>query len=187
MDMEGHLVHEWSRPLRGVWSDPPHLDELPPEQYVIWRRARPFPNGDILAIYSSVAVTPGGIGLVKLDKDSEVLWRYPANVHHDFTVAADGSIYTLVHELRSTGRRPVAGMEQLPRIIVEEYLVKLSAGGEELSRLNLLDLIADSEYRSWLEACGPREASPVRTSEGTDLLHANTVEIVDRTFAEANS
>ena len=49
-----------------------------------------FPFAMVVAL--SALLTAVGYGLVKLDKDSNILWSYPAGVHHDVDVgaAADG-------------------------------------------------------------------------------------------------
>ncbi|MFB6375985.1 MAG: arylsulfotransferase family protein [Bradymonadaceae bacterium] len=185
-DMEGNLMHEWRLPFGQAWSDPPHVDNPPPESLIYWRRAHLYRNGDVLALYSTVAGSPYGYGLVKIDRDSEVLWRYPEHVHHDFDLTDEGTIYTLVHKNRSTAKRPVPGVPQYPPLILEEYLVELSPGGHERNRINLLELLAESKYRHLLQMYDPRKTNPVRGREPWDIMHANGVEIVGDQFAEAH-
>ncbi len=49
-------------------------------------------NGDLLAIIE------GAYSLIKLDKDSNILWVFDENTHHDLSVAPDGRIYVLTRE-----------------------------------------------------------------------------------------
>ena len=55
------------------------------------RRAYVYPNGDLLAIFEY-------IGIFKLDKDSNVLWKSLSQNHHDFEVTPDGTIISLVRQ-----------------------------------------------------------------------------------------
>ena len=58
-----------------------------PDKFVSFRRTHVFPNGDLLAIYEAPGHWPYAYGLVKLDKDSKVLWRYADLANHDLEVA----------------------------------------------------------------------------------------------------
>jgi hypothetical protein len=187
VDMDGEVVHEWEVPFREVWSEPPHTGSVPPEEYICWRRAHMYRNGDVVAVYTTVAGNLFGYGVVKVDADSNVIWKYAGNAHHDLAVAEDGSIYTLVHAYRSTSSNPVPGVSQYPRYVLEESLVKLSEEGRELQRVNLLDVIAESEYRGWLQMYGSREGNPARDDTRWDVLHANDVSIVGEGFAEEHA
>src|SRR3546814_18741294 len=73
--------------------------DTPVPATTLFRSAHVFPNGDLLALYVGVGDSPWGYGLVKMDKDSNVIWKYLAHTHHDFDVAPDGSIYVLTHEV----------------------------------------------------------------------------------------
>ena len=81
--MHGDLVHEWGMPLQ------PDVGQLRggkaplPDSHVYIEKTHLYPNGDMLALYVAVGDTPWGYGLVKYDKDNNVLWKYLAHVHHD--------------------------------------------------------------------------------------------------------
>ena len=64
MDMEGNILHEWQSNLLDAWPDKVEDAETQNAQY--WRGVHLFPNGDVLAIFE-------GIGIVKLDKDSNII------------------------------------------------------------------------------------------------------------------
>src|SRR5205823_1508683 len=86
-------------------GDALQLPPLPPH----WNHCRLFPNGDLLALYNPND-SPYGMGLVKLDKDSKLLWRRPGAFHHDFDVAEDGRIFALTRKQRD---RLPEGVESL--------------------------------------------------------------------------
>ena len=71
MDMDGSVLHTWSKELDEVW--PPGSEATRRSGYFevdYWRRAHLFENGDLLAIYE-------GFGIIKLDRDSNLLWSWP--------------------------------------------------------------------------------------------------------------
>src|SRR5205823_6029236 len=99
IDMRGTVIHHWELPFSRAWAHAPHVEEPLPDEHVYWFRCYLYPNGDLLAIYQSDGDTPYGYGLVKLDKDSKLLWAYANNVHHDVDVGEDGTIYTLAQQI----------------------------------------------------------------------------------------
>src|SRR3546814_485572 len=86
---DGTVVHQWHRPYSTVWAGSPPVRDPLPDQNIYFRRVWPFPNGDLLAIYEGAGDTPYGYGMVKLDRDSNVIWSYSGHTHHDFDVAAE--------------------------------------------------------------------------------------------------
>jgi hypothetical protein len=174
IDMHGQIVHEWNVPFRSAWPNPPHVQRPVPERFIFWRRAHLYPNGDVLAIYIAAGDTPWGYGLIKVDRDSNVLWRFADRVHHDFFVHNDGAIFTLTHALRNTKSDPVKGVPHLADVVLDDFVLHLSPDGKALQRVSLLDAIAESPFRHIL--------TPVLDEEW-DLLHTNTVKVVTPEFA----
>ena len=179
IDMDGNLVHEWKLGFHQAWPEPPHVAYPIPEPFILWARAHVFPNGDLLGIYVASDDTPQGYGMVKLDQDSNVVWRYAERTHHDFDVAADGSIYALVSEFRDMTEEPVSvGLyPAYDGYMLDSYVVQLSAGGDELQRVSLLDALADSQYWRLLTQLD------LVAGESWDPLHPNNVEVVGEAFA----
>ena len=172
ISMEGQIVHEWHLPFSNVWPDPPHIAYPLPDASIYWRNAHLYPNGDLLAIYISNGDTPWGYGLVKVDKDSKLIWKYAARVHHDVGVGSDGKIYTLTHEIVT---EKIPGVKLSPPLI-EDYIVVLSAAGQELKRLSISKAFFNSEFTSVLRK------GPIENRQG-DLWHTNTVEVLDKQIA----
>ncbi len=81
--------------FREAFPNHPEPDGQPLLDY--WRRAFLYPNGDLLAIYE-------GFGLIKIDKNSHLLWANPLRFHHDLWIdPASGDIWALSRVLRWTG------------------------------------------------------------------------------------
>ncbi len=157
MDMEGHVLHEWRFNFIDAWKTGPRK-ELPKSTKGagFWRRAYLFPNGDVLAIFD-------GMGLIKVDKDSNLIWAYLDGAHHDLDVLPDGRIFTLVREAHIN---PTVNKE-LP--VLEDYIVVLDSGGHELRRVSLLDAFRHPRFEHYLD---------IMKSSG-DIFHTNTIEVLD--------
>ncbi|EPC00832.1 hypothetical protein L861_13660 [Litchfieldella anticariensis FP35 = DSM 16096] len=168
IDMNGDVVHEWRRPFSEIWQEGVGSIEKPrPDEFVHMRNARALPNGDLIALYEGNGDTPYGYGVVKLDRDSNVIWSYPGRTHHQLDIAPDGKIYVLTHEVVDD---EVDVLGKQPRL--EDFLVVLSPDGEELQKTRLLTTLGQSKYARMLESV------PGRTL--WDPLHNNTVEYIDR-------
>jgi hypothetical protein len=165
--MDGALLHEWRRPFSTVWSDSERAGRKQPDSHVYFRKAVVYPNGDLLAVYEGVGDTPYGYGVVKLDRDSQVVWSYPGRAHHDIDIGPDGRIYALTHELVD---QPLEGFENLASPRLDDFLVVLSPEGEELRKISLIRPVAASEYRHLLHT--------VSAYAIADPLHANTVKVI---------
>jgi len=172
--MEGRVAHEWRLPFSQVWDSGSVVEKPRPDSFVSLDKVHLFPNGDLLAVYSGVGDTPWGLGLVKMTKDSHVIWKYLDRVHHDVEVGADGRIYTLTHRIRN---EPVPDMPELERPVLEDFLVILSPDGTVEQKISLLDAMAASPYRKFLAALSDYGRQ--------DPLHANAAKPIDAKSATA--
>ena len=176
IDRQGKQVHEWYAPFWEVFPRSQHVPSWLPERFILMRRALVFPNGDLLALYETIANTPSGCGLAKLDVNGKVLWSFDDYAHHDVSVGPDGRIYVLVHELRrltkSEKDKPLKPLTDLP--LIEDCLVVLSPEGEELQRISLLDALVDSPfYKPML----------IHVDRYGDITHNNTAAVIGEGFA----
>ena len=160
MDMDGHILHRWHYAFRDVWPEYPPEELLPSTQF--WRRAYVYPNGDLLAIFS-------GLGMIKLDKNSQLIWARPIQAHHDLEVMPGGDIYVLTREAHIIPRLN----QHIP--ILEDFITILDTEGREKSRVSVLGAFENSGFAEiW-------ERSPIRTG---DIFHTNTVEVLDGRISE---
>jgi hypothetical protein len=195
INMRGEVVHQWHVPFREIWSAPPHLRGEIKDAAVYFNDGRVYPNGDLLAVIEgpiSVRNPSNGYGLVKLDKDSHVLWKYAEKCHHDIDVAEDGTIYALVNEIVDQVPR---GMEYLPTPCMVDVIDVISPEGKRLKRLPLLEAFHDSPYAALLSTLEkPRRMggeAPFSTrlpdfrddERRRDVLHLNAVKVLSRALA----
>jgi len=158
IDMEGDVLHTWRKGFEDVWPDrtvPEKGDGLHWDHY--WRRAHLYENGDLLAIYE-------GLGLIKVDKDSNLLWEFSGPAHHDLDVLENGDIYVLTRVAR-----------MIPRInsekpVLEDFVTILDANGRVKRQVSMLEAFEKSEFAYVLDQKMPREG---------DLFHSNTLERFD--------
>ncbi|HDL64421.1 MAG TPA: hypothetical protein ENH12_03425 [Proteobacteria bacterium] len=162
MDMEGNILHRWGIEYKEVW---PESDDLYENGYrTFWQRVHLFNNGDILAIFE-------GLGLVKLDRDSHLLWSYKGRCHHDLYVDKTGKIYVLT-------RREIAQRDELhlQGPILDDRITILSPQGKEIESISLIDCFLNSDYASVLD----------KMKRKGDVLHTNTVEIIEGDLSNNN-
>jgi hypothetical protein len=173
ISMTGETVHEWHLPFSAVWDDTADVKAPRPDSHIYYRKAYLYPNGDLLAIYIASGDTPWGYGLVKMDKDSKVIWTYLQRVHHDLDVSSDGRIYTLTHEIRDTVIENWAHLKA-PRI--DDFVVVLSPDGQEIEKVSVVDAFIASPYALLVNTVAWYSAG--------DFFHTNAIDLLDPRAAE---
>jgi hypothetical protein len=189
LDMRGNIIHRWQLPFRKAWPRPKRATRPLPDGEIHWIRAHLFPNGDLLAVYHTDFDTPHGYGLAKLNRDSELLWTYSGNVHHDIDVAEDGRIFALTHE--TVKDRP-DGLDFIAAPFLADFVVVLSPEGKELKKVPLLEAFRDSPFALILAALkdpNRRRHSfgldhPALVQEPGDMLHANSIKVLPKALAK---
>jgi hypothetical protein len=160
MDMNGKIIHEWSLGFDQVW--PEGLEFYEHEFHkTFWRRAYLYPNGDLLVIFE-------GIGIVKLDKNSQIIWKNKCRAHHDLFVNTDGDIYTLSRKKHRPKYESEFSVE-LEGPIWEDFVLILSSDGKVKDKISIYKCILDSDYAPILDL-GIKEGH---------ILHTNTIEVLD--------
>jgi Arylsulfotransferase (ASST) len=191
LNMRGDVVHQWAIPFSRLWPNPPHVHGSVNDLMVSFVGFYLLPNGDLLAVFHGLQNAGKGYGLAKLDKDSHVLWKYAANVHHDVDVAEDGSIYAIQHELVDELPK---GLEKLSVPTLVDFLVVLSSEGKVLKKpMPILDALVNSPYSPLLASLATPFTKEVHTASAmerlledvrrTDLLHTNCVRVLKRDLA----
>jgi hypothetical protein len=156
MDMTGEVLHTWTYDFAGIWPERPRTRDTR-----FWRRAHLLGNGDLLAIFD-------GEGVVRLDRDSNLLWAYGGGSHHDLEVTDEGRIYVLDRELADVPWiHP-----RLPTLV--DFITVLDLEGNLLDRVSIIDCFENSPYAPVLK----------RIDRIGDVFHTNTLEVFDGTLAD---
>ena len=161
MDARGKVLHEWHSEIEEVWADYPRDSRRRYSRSIWWRRVHLLPDGALLAIVE-------GVGIMKLDAQSEVMWAVANGAHHDLSVTAEGEIWVLTREPRVVSR------VHPRRPVLEDFLTILDAGGNQKRNISLLESILRSD-ESLLKS-SKRQAG--------DMMHTNTVHILDGSIAD---
>lgn len=163
VDMKGAILHTWR------YDAVAHYPIKASRNY--WRRVHLAENGDLYAVCD-----PHGI--LKLDKDSKLLWASDGadNAHHDLFVAPEGLVYTLGKDIRI---QP----EFHPTItLIDDTIVTLDPAGKTQARVSMLGAFAAS---AWGEAMHEKVRSRLvaRTDTHAESFHTNTIEVFDGALA----
>lgn len=173
INMAGNVVHEWRQPFSAIWDKSAAVKNPQPDELVYMDKARLLPNGDLLAVYIAGGDTPWGYGLVKLDSDSNVVWRYLSHAHHDFDIAPNGTIYVLTNDFTS---EELKGLEDLEQPRLDDFVAVLTPDGRETKKISLTQALAQSRFRSVFMTV-PKYAL-------SDPLHTNSVQYVTADLAK---
>lgn len=162
MDMEGRELHRWrAKYEEAVEGDPEAETEAirlsrPDEDREFWRRAALFPNGEVLAIFE-------GSVLLKVDRDSEILWARVNRAHHDFSVLEDGTIYVLT---RKVSIDPDINPNEP---VLQDFVTQISPEGKEIRSISLWKAFQNSRHSAHL----------LDSKRTGDVFHTNTLEVLD--------
>lgn len=154
MDMDGKLLHQWQSSYKEIFpSEPAGRSRKKQAQW--WRRVRLLDDGSILAIFE-------GRGIVKLDRDSNIVWARSNQAHHDIEVLPNGDIYVL------TRRARMASGPSGTVPLLEDFLTLLDSSGNEKWSVSILEAL-EASHPEFLEQ-GKRR--------GGDILHTNTIHVL---------
>lgn len=175
IDMLGNILHTW------FW--PPDTGNNVNQIELI------CDNGDLLVF------TKGNTILLRMDRDSNIKWSIEDRFHHDLTVAENTDIYAL-------GRKgEMVSISGIPIPIVNDYIYIISPEGEMRTEISLFEYFkSEFTYREALNVYrhilryvlifnsrGLQDLMKAKRShfvceEDTrcDILHNNTVEIIER-------
>ena len=158
IDAEGKVLWRWS--LR------PFLDRQAGSPWV--GHFELLPDGALIAVLENRSI-------VKLDRDSRVLWETPLRVHHDAWADPGGDLYVLARFDRLVPEIHPS------RPIHSDAVVVLSRDGVVKRTIFVIDLLRRSGY-SWLL---PRlQGVDVPASVGAlDVFHLNHAEVFDGSLA----
>ena len=177
MEQDGTVRHSWSASYSEVFGKAPQLQWQARDSTIAWHGSHLYPDGSILFNFQDNNF-PYGSGLVKLDKDSKVVWKLERNTHHDVSIDDDGNIWVPAQHYRPDG---VAGFGNLEPWYYEDVVLKVSPDGRVLDEISVLEALRDWPGLTSVTYNEDVELK-VRTNDPT---HLNNVEPLPRAFAAA--
>lgn len=176
IDMEGRVVQSWKVAFSDVWpGEAPHIRNRAPDRLVAWHGVRLYPNGDLLFNFQG-GNFPGGGGLVRVDKDSRILWKIARNTHHDIAPRADGTMAVVAHNWREDGIPACRGLLDPP--YHEDSILTVTEDGQVQGEQSVLGALCRSQYRGLFSITGLDVTSWRGLLAGDDPTHLNNVDVV---------
>jgi len=152
IDMDGRGLHRWRYPFERAFPD-----RRPTIETGFFRRAHLLPGGDLIALYQ-------GGGLVRLNRDSEILWSAGIGTYNDFFVDAAGRILVLTKRARE-----VPGLRRSTPVL-EDSVTILDSSGHVESSISILGALLDADLGHLIDTAD---------SASADILHSNTITVLD--------
>jgi hypothetical protein len=166
MDMEGNIVHTWSHRTKDSEN---------------WAPIEMIEKGDLLALV-------GNHHILRLDFQSNLLWKKTNRFHHELTLDEKGNIWTLIHKER------IIRTSSIPISILDNSIIVISPEGNTIKEIplyvNFKHLIHQKTYLHALLHIPLRYPGMIRswfanrfffhTDMKLDIFHTNSVTIVDR-------
>jgi len=154
MEMDGEVLHRWQYDYNSAFPEHSRPVISPGLRY--WRRVHLLEGGGLLAIFE-------GQGIIRIDRESNLVWASSEGAHHDLEVLPDGRILVLT---RSLTTKPELSADQL---VLEDFVTEMSQDGEVLARHSVLDAVLRSPWSVVMRM----------TWRKGDILHTNTLELLD--------
>ncbi|TFU02863.1 hypothetical protein EUV02_06520 [Polymorphobacter arshaanensis] len=175
IDRQGNVLHSWEVDTAKLFAQIPHLaGKTKPENFYPSGIAL-TPDGGLVMAIQGRNTYPFQIGLVRIDRNGNVVWKHWNNSHHWIAVAADGTVYAPYREAID-GKTHFGGTAVETRCkanLGAEGIGVYAADGKQLRRISLLDAVDKSDFPGLLYG--------VRS--GCDPLHLNSIDIVTPAIA----
>jgi hypothetical protein len=187
INMRGDVVHRWQVPFSKLWPNPTHVRGPVDDATVYFNDGHLFSNGELIVVIEGPTDkrnASNGFGLAKLDRDSNVLWKYAERCHHDVDVGEDGRVYAITNE---TAWTVPAGLERIPTPCIVDELHVLAANGTRIKKIALLEAIYASPYAALLgvyeKPSAPGMVTIREDAQTRDVLHTNAVKVLSTALA----
>lgn len=163
LELDGRVAHRWQASLGQVFGDrPPHILMQGDPREMRMRGAHVLPNGDLVFTFEG-ATYPYGGGLVRLDRDSNVVLSLARNTHHLVHLAKDGTMWV---PATRPGTRPPPDFPAKKEGFFEDLILHVAADGTVLKEVSIMKA---------LESAPGIVQHRIRTDDPT---HLNDVELV---------
>ena len=167
IDMHGNVVHKWAKNIKGGDA---------------WRHVAMCENGDLLAVAWDQM-------LIRLDWDSNVIWKRRMRAHHDVSVDESQNIYVLGRE------DSLVFWHGIPVPILGDYIAVLSPSGEIKKKVYIYDIVKEkitlrSIAKIYRRILNPKNMRMFYDKAKTnyflmrdtcfDIMHMNSLEVMSR-------
>lgn len=168
---EGEAIHEWDINWFDIWPDADHIPEF----------LRPKQNPGV-QIHGAEVTQDGGLifnfeflGLVHIDRDSQVVWRLPYMTHHSIHRHDDGNFWVGGRKYHT---EPDPRLPHIKPPFFEDTVIEVNPDGEIVREWIIADILKENGYGGYLymNAFGARKLSGYEERFSGDIFHLNDVE-----------
>jgi hypothetical protein len=173
VDMDGRILHAWDLAFSDVWPEQHHLEVTPPDFDVVFHGAVLLPDGDVI-------LNMEGVGAVRIDRCSRIVWRLAEMTHHSIDHLSNGETLIAADHKRhaADARYPMLGPGP-DGYFMENMVLRLRQDGSITGEISLLNVLYDSGWAALLFA---GEKPTVQTEQPT---HLNDIEVLREEIAPA--
>jgi len=181
IDMQGNLLHQWTVSFNDLWPKADHLESQPADLHQSILGSKLLENGDVILNLDRV-------GMVRLDRCGNVVWKIPIRSHHQFNSSLTGGLWVPCVESREQeyGKR-VGGLEN-PSLKLANYeaLCEISADGRVLREIDPVAALFHAGYGPLLMPSGLSEYTSYHfASDGNTFTHLNDIEVLTHELEDA--
>ena len=175
VDMDGREVHSWDIDWFRIWPDADHL----PESWIPKSKPGATIHGVVIMDNGDLVFNFDKLGLVRLDRDSNVVWRLPYQTHHSVELDEKGNLWVcgMKYHTESDERFP----NRIPPFH-EQTILEVSPDGRIIEEWSVDEILRENGYEGLLYQ-GSIESN-ISTQVDGDTLHLNDVEPFPEDMAE---
>ncbi len=167
-NLKNEIVHSWTIDWFDIWPNATHLaaSDKP--------KSRPGTHihGAIVTEAGDLIFNFERLGLVKLDRKSNVIWRLPVRTHHTVFQADNGNLWVCGFD----DSRNLSNTYPSLRSALDEMIMEVDLDGNILRKIHMVDVLEQNNLRGVLYLHSPVSSKGVVSVSG-DILHLNDVEI----------
>ena len=194
VDKKGKIQHQWNLPLTELFGNLKHqqyLDFLQRKRTKLFRHddSHLYQNGDLLTIVaeeteeSDTAQVYDFAYLLKMDKDSNIIWQINDFVHHEFEINDAGKIFVIASKIIDD--YPIVNQTNKTKPQFVDFVIKEidSETGQILRVISVTDAIKNSKYQPFLATSRFQGFELPDSSKVFDILHVNDLIYVEKNMA----
>ncbi len=172
IDMDGTELHNWRISYTEIFPNTDSSDISLGDWDVDIHGSVLYPNGDIVFNINLH-------GLVKIDNNSNVLWKLKDDYHHSIHKDEQGNLWVPARE--NLDEDELSNYPLIKPPFYLDYICKLTPEGELLEKVALYDIFFNSGLEALLFADGT--IFTVNTTD--DIMHLNDIEILGSDIANS--
>jgi hypothetical protein len=160
IDLDGEALHKWQIDPEDIWEKSPHHD---PYTGLYDEKSRTYIHGVLLLPNGDIVFNLEFFGLVKMNLNSEIVWKLPYRTHHSIFEDSEGDYWVCRCKCRESRVPEYVGIEPP---FFEEMILQVSHDGIVKREISLFEVIYKSGYDGLLR------------QYNNDILHLNDVEVL---------